>query len=161
MGSTDENFTFSLALKNGDAAYTETLSATKTTSAGTSETTTLPVSDGKYTFTLKNGESINISIPYGYTYEVSEDAKAADDGYTTEIAVNGDGAEIEDADTPTAGGDLKEATTVTFTNTKNVHAPTGLSGGSDSWMILLGAAAVFAVTSGLYGLRRKKVGAHD
>ncbi|MBS6723317.1 MAG: hypothetical protein KH268_10045 [Clostridiales bacterium] len=50
---------------------------------------------------------------------------------------------------------------IIVTNDKQVHAPTGLSGGSNSWMILLGAAAVFAVTSGLYGLRRKKVGAHD
>ena len=50
---------------------------------------------------------------------------------------------------------------ITVTNHKQINSPTGLSGGSDSWMILLGAAAVLAVSTGLYGLRRRKTGAHD
>lgn len=50
---------------------------------------------------------------------------------------------------------------ITVTNHKQINSPTGLSGGSDSWMILLGAAAVLAVSTGLYGLRRRKTGVHD
>lgn len=88
------------------------------------------------------------------------------DGYTVTVAFTDEDETTKDG-TITVGEDgyyslkVTKGLAITVTNEKEINAPTGLSGGSDSWMILLGAAAVFAVTSGLYGLRRKKVGAHD
>ena len=57
--------------------------------------------------------------------------------------------------------EVTEGLYITVTNEKQVNPPMGLSGGSNSWMILLGAAAILAVTSGGFYLKRRKTGAHD
>lgn len=88
------------------------------------------------------------------------------DGYTVTASYTDNDDSTVDG-TLTLGNDGYYSITVTkdlyitVTNTKNVNPPSGLAGGSDSWMILLGAAAVLAVTSGGFYLRRKKAGAHD
>lgn len=109
--------------------------------------------DGKKEITATIGDAITFgeTNAEGYTVTVAY----TDAEHTEPQILTGD-----DSDgyyTATVTKDMH----IIVTNDKQVHAPTGLSGGSDSWMILLGAAAVFAVTSGLYGLRRKKAGAHD
>lgn len=88
------------------------------------------------------------------------------DGYTVTASYTDNDDSTVDG-TLTLGNDGYYSITVTkdlyitVTNTKNVNPPSGLAGGSDSWMILLGAAAVLAVTSGGFYLRRKKARAHD
>lgn len=151
MGEKDKSFNFTLSLLKDNEVYTETLTVKE-------DDPLIANIEGenkdKYSFSLEDGESIAITVPYGYTYKVEE---AEESGYKTEVSVNGG----EATKTNLANGMLDKDTSLVFNNTKNVNPPSGLAGGSDSWMILLGAAAVLAVTSGGFYLRRKKAGAHD
>ncbi len=151
MGEKDKPFDFTLSLLKDGVAYEEELPVKD------GEALTVGAEgeyNGKYLFDLEDGESIAITVPYGYSYTVEEVRVS---GYETSVSV--DGAEAVSNSSST--GTLNKNISLVFNNTKNVSSPTGLSGGSDSWMILLGAAAVLAVSTGLYGLRRRKTGAHD
>lgn len=151
MGEKDKLFNFTLSLLKDNDVYTETLTVKEGNSLIAN---TEGENKDKYLFSLKDGESIVITVPYGYTYEVEETEES---GYETEVSVN-DG---EDTKTNTSSGTLDKDTSLVFNNTKNVNPPSGLAGGSDSWMILLGAAAILAVTFGGFYLRRRKNGIHD
>lgn len=115
-------------------------------------------------FSLSDGQTkIFENLAIGTTIKFKEESV---DGYTvTASHTDKDDSTVDGA--LTLGNDGYYSITVTkdlyitVTNTKNVNPPSGLAGGSDSWMILLGAAAVLAVTSGGFYLRRKKAGTHD
>ena len=148
MGETDKAFTFTLKLTKDSTAYTEDLSATKGTT-----TQTLTQDAGKYSFTLKDSESITITVPCDYQYTVAENDYSAD-GYTTYIGT-GDSKEK----TSEATGSLTEdKVDLTFTNDKDVAVPGGLQESSNSWYLLIGAAFVLAGGFGFLKLRDKKAG---
>ncbi len=115
-------------------------------------------------FSLSDGQTeIFENLTIGTTIKFKE---TDIDGYTVTASYTDKDDSTVDG-TLTLGNDGYYSITVTkdlyitVTNTKNVTPPSGLAGGSDSWMILLGAAAVLAITSGGFYLRRKKAGAHD
>ena len=74
--------------------------------------------DEKYAFTLKDAESVNITIPYGYTYEVTE-TDYHDDGYITTVTqeANTEAAAPETVDCGNpASGTLTTDAAVHFVN---------------------------------------------
>lgn len=99
MGDTNESFDFTYTVTKPDG------------------TTKDPVQ-----FALKNGEQYPITdLPQGSSVSVTETSQAAD-GYSTTVTVG---------DTTTnsneySGQNLTDDVTVTFTNIKNVTAPTGI-----------------------------------
>ena len=112
---------------------------------------------------LSNNQTKTFTATIGSTFKFKEtDAQ----GYDTTVTYTDSKNTTPQSLTDTDGDDYYTVTVtdgmyITVTNEKQVNPPMGLSGGSDSWMILLGAAAILAVTSGGFYLRRRKTGAHD
>ena len=99
MGDTNESFDFTYTVTKPDGTI-----------------------EGPVQFALKNGEKYPITdLPQGSSVSVTETSQAAN-GYSTTVTVG---------DTTTnsnkySGQNLTDDVTVTFTNTKNVTAPTGI-----------------------------------
>lgn len=152
MGDTNKDFFYTLTLKNSDGtAYTGDkgdLTATTATTGGTEKTLTADT-NGNYTFTLKHGEQLNFTLPYGCTYSVTE-ADYSTDGYKTTVGATGSaGAAVSgvtlDQTTRQASGTLTANTTVAYTNTKSAQPPTGAAPENNrAWLLATGAAAVLA-----------------
>lgn len=141
MGDKDQEFTFSYAINEGQEQ-------------------TFQLSDG-------NEQTFN-DITIGSTFKFKEtDAQGYDTTVTYTDSASATGSTPATSQTLQPDGDdyytvtVTDGMYITVTNEKQVNPPMGLSGGSDSWMILLGAAAILAVTSGGFYLRRRKTGAHD
>lgn len=142
MGDKDQEFTFSYAINEGQ----------------------------KQTFQLSddNEQTFN-AITIGSTFKFKEtDAQGYDTTVTYTDSASATGSTPATSQKTLQLGDdgyytvtVTDGMYITVTNEKQVNPPMGLSGGSDSWMILLGAAAILAVTSGGFYLRRRKTGAHD
>ncbi len=90
-GSEDSEFTFTLAVTNGDAAFTDNLAWSKTpVDEDEAATGTLAAENGLYTFTLRHGQTITIeNLPVGAGYTVTE---TNGDGYYTAYRINNNGA---------------------------------------------------------------------
>ena len=146
MGDKNKEFDFTLTLKNGDVSYApESLKYTKNDEVGT-----VTLSDGSYTFTMKDGAKITISVPAGYTYEVTE----ANGEYTATYQVGNDNQQ----DGNSATGTLVKDTTIAFTNTKNVEVPNGLNHNITPYIIMV----VLAAGAGVYFvMRRRPRGRHS
>jgi uncharacterized repeat protein (TIGR02543 family) len=136
MADSEEAFDFTLAVTSGE------------------ELTDLPEGaakneDGTYTFSLKGGESIAFTIPYGSAYTVTEN-KGTDSMYTTTVSVD-DGEPVGLTET---SGTITADTTVKFTNTFDMDVDTGVSRNMVPFVLMtlmaMAAAAVFIRT------RRKK-----
>ncbi|HEP1183195.1 TPA: pilus ancillary protein 1 [Streptococcus pyogenes] len=118
-----KEFNFEIHLKSSDG---QAISGTYPTNSGE-----LTVTDGKATFTLKDGESLIVEgLPSGYSYEITETG-ASD----YEVSVNGqnvpDGKVMKEL--------VKEDETVAFENRKDLVPPTGFTtdGGTYLWLLLL------------------------
>ena len=74
-------------------------------------------------FKLKNGEEKEFTVKYGETFTVTE-TDANTDGYTTTYKV--DGVEGEMSGGTCALENIKEGTTITFTNKKQINPPNGI-----------------------------------
>ncbi|HHK2043167.1 TPA: DUF5979 domain-containing protein, partial [Streptococcus pyogenes] len=116
-------FNFEIHLKSSDG---QAISGTYPTNSGE-----LTVTDGKATFTLKDGESLIVEgLPSGYSYEITETG-ASD----YEVSVNGqnvpNGKVMKEL--------VKEDETVAFENRKDLVPPTGFTtdGGTYLWLLLL------------------------
>lgn len=152
MGDTNKDFSYTLTLKNSDGTvYTGDkgdLTATTATTGGT-EKTLKADTNGNYTFTLKHGEQLNFTLPYGCTYSVTE-ADYSTDGYKTTVeATDSEGAAASNVTlnqtTRQATGTLTANTTVAYTNTKSAQPPTGVAPENNrAWLLATGAAAVLA-----------------
>lgn len=146
MGDTNKEFEFTLMLTKNDDAYTANLSYSKNN--GTTET--LSANNSAYTFSMKHGDSVTISIPAGYTYTVTED----NGEYTAKYKVDNG----EDKDGNSATGTLTGNTTIAFTNTKNVEVPNGLTHTITPYIIMV----VLAAGAGVYFvMRRRPRGRHS
>lgn len=120
MGDKSKSFKFELALKDeGGNVYSSDLSYTKKDNSGTVNKGVNVAENNVYAFNLTNGEEITFVIPYGYTYTVTEE----NGEYTAAVQINGNGTYKDGKLT----GKLETNTTVTFTNTKNINAPTGIT----------------------------------
>lgn len=141
MGDTNKEFEFTLTLTKDNDAYTDNLSYSKNN--GTTET--LRANNDAYTFSMKHGDSVTISIPAGYTYTVTEDSGE----YTAKYKIGANGNEVT---SNSATGTLTENTTIAFTNTKNVEVPNGLNHNITPYIIMV----VLAAGAGVYFVMRRR-----
>lgn len=149
MGDTNKAFNYTLTLKDSEGnPYTDDLTATTATTGGTKKTLTADT-NGNYSFTLKHGEQLNFTLPYGCTYSVTE-ADYSTDGYKTTVeATDGTGTAASnvtlDQTARQASGTLEANATVAYTNTKSAQPPTGAAPENNrAWLLATGAAAVLA-----------------
>ena len=120
---------------------------------------TLASREGKYNFTLKDGESIQLKVPYGYTYELTEETG---EGYKTYI---GDGNITkenyknlqESTDKKSTGTFGDNNTSVTFVNEKNIVPPTGVNNTMTAWFLMTGATLILGVIFFLFNIRSKRL----
>lgn len=115
MGDKNREFEFTLSLTKDDEAYTADIRKI----TGDSETKVSANEDGKYTFTLKHNESIQLKIPHGCEYTITE---ATVFGYETKVQIDDGTAENTNEVTDILDNDSK----VIFTNTKDTLIPTGV-----------------------------------
>ncbi|HEP1256064.1 TPA: pilus ancillary protein 1 [Streptococcus pyogenes] len=134
-----KEFNFEIHLKSSDG---QAISGTYPTNSGE-----LTVTDGKATFTLKDGESLIVEgLPSGYSYEITETG-ASD----YEVSVNGqnvpDGKVMKEL--------VKEDETVAFENRKDLVPPTGLTtdGAIYLWLLLLVPLGLWVWLFGRKGLK--------
>ncbi len=141
MGDKDKDFTFTLSLEKNGSAYTEAIAYTKgeTTEALTAE-------NGEYSFTLRHGESIVLTLPYGCEYTVTE----ANGNYDVTITPEG-GTPIE---SHVLTGTLTADTQATFLNELDVNTPTGLFRTMAPYVIMTGTALGAIL---LFILRRRRL----
>ncbi|HER5545063.1 pilus ancillary protein 1 [Streptococcus pyogenes] len=134
-----KEFNFEIHLKSSDG---QAISGTYPTNSGE-----LTVTDGKATFTLKDGESLIVEgLPSGYSYEITETG-ASD----YEVSVNGKNA----PDGKATKASVKEDETVAFENRKDLVPPTGLTtdGAIYLWLLLLVPLGLWVWLIGRKGLK--------
>ncbi|MGT0974169.1 pilus ancillary protein 1 [Streptococcus pyogenes] len=134
-----KEFNFEIHLKSSDG---QAISGTYPTNSGE-----LTVTDGKATFTLKDGESLIVEgLPSGYSYEITETG-ASD----YEVSVNGKNA----PDGKATKASVKEDETVAFENRKDLVPPTGLTtdGAIYLWLLLLVPLGLWVWLFGRKGLK--------
>ncbi|HHJ9442110.1 TPA: DUF5979 domain-containing protein, partial [Streptococcus pyogenes] len=134
-----KEFNFEIHLKSSDG---QAISGTYPTNSGE-----LTVTDGKATFTLKDGESLIVEgLPSGYSYEITETG-ASD----YEVSVNGKNA----PDGKATKASVKEDETVAFENRKDLVPPTGLTtdGAIYLWLLLLVPLGLLVWLIGRKGLK--------
>ncbi len=141
MGDHSKYFAINVTL-TGEAGKTYAASYTVTGGSkltdGTTDAATASISvDGQsHTFYLKHGDTLTIhNLPYGVTYEVTEENYTGD-GYTTTHAFSDDAKKIDTA-----------SDTVTVTNNKEATVDTGIVLDSLPYVLLLvlsiGGAVLF------------------
>ncbi|HHJ8623318.1 TPA: DUF5979 domain-containing protein, partial [Streptococcus pyogenes] len=134
-----KEFNFEIHLKSSDG---QAISGTYPTNSGE-----LTVTDGKATFTLKDGESLIVEgLPSGYSYEITETG-ASD----YEVSVNGKNA----PDGKATKASVKEDETVAFENRKDLVPPTSLTtdGAIYLWLLLLVPLGLWVWLIGRKGLK--------
>lgn len=138
LGDKTKQFTFTMNLNTLSALETPgtTYTGTITRANGSLATdTSFELSAASNTFTLADGESLVFDhLPVGTIYTVAETNYAAD-GYSTtvEAMVNGQNTAVS----PTNAVIGEDTNRVTFTNTKNNPAPTGILVNNLPFIILI------------------------
>lgn len=143
FGDTSKDFSFKLTDASGTAI------ANAKAAEGTSEDVNL-APDGS--FTLKNGQSLVVELPYGATYQVVENdpTKGTNDTvpYTTSINVSDNGA-TTDANARKASspeGGITKDTTITYTNKRDVTPDVGVDLGSGApYVAVVGGIGIAGV----------------
>lgn len=146
FGDTSKAFSFKLTDASSNAIANVT---TVTGDNGTSDGVSLG-NDGA--FTLKNGQSLVVELPYGATYQVVENdpTKGTNDTvpYTTSINVSGNGA-TTDANARKASspeGGITKDTTITYTNSRTVKPEVGVDLGSGApYVAVIGGIGIAGV----------------
>ena len=139
MGDRDKQFTFQIQLKKSDGSI---LTGEYDFTGGTVAEITGAVAPnggsltlnekGEATFTLSHGQTITIQgLPVGTEYTITE-PDAQEDGYT--VTPKGDVTCYLDGH---CVGNLKQETTVTFTNEKATAVPTGIRFDALPWLLAL------------------------
>lgn len=148
MGDTTKPFSFSLSLTKNNKAYDGEVKG----KIGNATESALTKSGGNYTFDLTNGQSIAITVPYGYTAVVKETSTG--EGYSTTATLGG--TTVDNAATNGVSAEMTDNRTVVYTNTRNIVAPTGITTDTTPYavMILTGVLALGAGAT--LTLRRKR-----
>ncbi len=145
FGDRSQSFGFRLNLKDASGNAITNLAATeKGLEGGT---------DGKYTFSLTNGKSVSITVPYGTNYTVVEDdlnkgiENRDPDYYHTTVAVNKGGSGDASNDERKAWSDKMTANTeVTYTNSRTVNPDVGVDLGSGApYVAVIGGIGIAGV----------------
>ena len=162
MGNTEEPFKFTLTLTNSDGSeYKDKIENDKLT----------PVSgkDNQYTFTLKNGETLDIVLPYGVQAKVEETTSeytvsyrcfdssmlVTEPGNAPELPAFTDFADGEESSISVG---MDRDRTMDFQNKLEiVTPPTGLNNNNTPYrlMLTLSAFAGLALVGGLLAQRRR------
>lgn len=148
MSEKRKEFAFSITLKdaNGDAYE---LSDEEIKDVGFS--TKGEDQKGVYTFTLKDGESKEFSLPYGCKYTISEEDYSSS-GYKTYIGEKKE----ENQKRTTEEETLTQKTEINFLNKKEVIPPTGVETTMTAWLLMTGVTLLLGAVFLLFGIRRKR-----
>ena len=151
MPEKDKEFHFSMQFIKNNRKWTKELKQTGDK--------TLASQKEKYNFTLKDGESIQLKVPYGYTYELTEETA---EGYKTYIGGGNVTKENyknlqESTDKKSTGTFGGNDTSVTFVNEKNIVPPTGVNNTMTAWFLMTGATLILGAVFFLFEVRRKRL----
>ena len=147
MSEKRKEFAFSITLKDANGAAYE-LSDEEIKDVGFSTKGEGP--KGVYTFTLKDGESKEFSLPYGCKYTISEEDYSSS-GYKTYI-----GEKKEENQKRTTEETLTQKTEINFLNKKEVIPPTGVETTMTVWLLMTGVTLLLGAVFLLFGIRRKR-----
>jgi hypothetical protein len=143
FGDTSKAFSFKLTVKDASGNEITNVTPDKDTSDG------VILKDGS--FELKNGQKLVVELPYGASYKVVEnEPKGTNDtvDYTTTIDAVGD-ATIDKDTSRTASspeGGIKQKTTITYTNKRDVTPDVGVDLGSGApYAAIFGGAGLAGV----------------
>lgn len=148
MSEKRKEFAFSITLKDANGAAYE-LSDEEIKDVGFS--TKGEDQKGVYTFTLKDGESKEFSLPYGCKYTISEEDYSSS-GYKTYIGEKKE----ENQKRATEEETLTQKTEINFLNKKEVIPPTGVETTMTAWLLMTGVTLLLGAVFLLFGIRRKR-----
>lgn len=148
MSEKRKEFAFSITLKDANGAAYE-LSDEEIKDVGFS--TKGENQKGVYTFTLKDGESKEFSLPYGCKYTISEEDYSSS-GYKTYIGEKKE----ENQKRTTEEETLTQKTEINFLNKKEVIPPTGVETTMTAWLLMRGVTLLLGAVFLLFGIRRKR-----
>ena len=148
MSEKRKEFAFSITLKDANGAAYE-LSDEEIKDVGFS--TKGEDQKGEYTFTLKDGESKEFSLPYGCKYTISEEDYSSS-GYKTYIGEKKE----ENQKRTTEEETLTQKTEINFLNKKEVIPPTGVETTMTAWLLMTGVTLLLGAVFLLFGIRRKR-----
>lgn len=148
MSEKRKEFAFSITLKDANGAVYE-LSDEEIKDVGFS--TKGEGQKGVYTFTLKDGESKEFSLPYGCKYTISEEDYSSS-GYKTYIGEKKE----ENQKRTTEEETLTQKTEINFFNKKEVIPPTGVETTMTAWLLMTGVTLLLGAVFLLFGIRRKR-----
>lgn len=148
MSEKRKEFAFSITLKDANGAAYE-LSDEEIKDVGFS--TKGEDQKGVYTFTLKDGESKEFSLPYGCKYTISEEDYSSS-GYKTYIGEKKE----ENQKRTTEEETLTQKTEINFLNKKEVIPPTGVETTMIAWLLMTGVTLLLGAVFLLFGIRRKR-----
>lgn len=148
MSEKRKEFAFSITLKDANGAAYE-LSDEEIKDVGFS--TKGEDQKGVYTFTLKDGESKEFSLPYGCKYTISEEDYSSS-GYKTYIGEKKE----ENQKRTTEEETLTQKTEINFLNKKEVIQPTGVETTMTAWLLMTGVTLLLGAVFLLFGIRRKR-----
>lgn len=148
MSEKRKEFAFSITLKDANGTAYE-LSDEEIKDVGFS--TKGEDQKGVYTFTLKDGESKEFSLPYGCKYTISEEDYSSS-GYKTYIGEKKE----ENQKRATEEETLTQKTEINFLNKKEVIPPTGVETTMTVWLLMTGVTFLLGAVFLLFGIRRKR-----
>lgn len=148
MSEKRKEFAFSITLKDANGAAYE-LSDEEIKDVGFS--TKGEDQKGVYTFTLKDGESKEFSLPYGCKYTISEEDYSSS-RYKTYIGEKKE----ENQKRTTEEETLTQKTEINFLNKKEVIPPTGVETTMTAWLLMTGVTLLLGAVFLLFGIRRKR-----
>ena len=148
MSEKRKEFAFSITLKDANGAVYE-LSDEEIKDIGFSIKG--EGQKGVYTFTLKDGESKEFSLPYGCKYTISEEDYSSS-GYKTYIGEKKE----ENQKRTTEEETLTQKTEINFLNKKEVIPPTGVETTMTAWLLMTGVTLLLGAVFLLFGIRRKR-----
>lgn len=148
MSEKRKEFAFSITLKDANGAAYE-LSDEEIKDVGFS--TKGEDQKGVYTFTLKDGESKEFSLPYGCKYTISEEDYSSS-GYKTYIGEKKE----ENQKRTTEEETLTQKTEINFFNKKEVIPPTGVETTMTARLLMTGVTFLLGAVFLLFGIRRKR-----
>ena len=148
MSEKRKEFAFSITLKDANgAAYELSDEEIKDVAFSTKGED----QKGVYTFTLKDGESKEFSLPYGCKYTISEEDYSSS-GYKTYIGEKKE----ENQKRMTEEETLTQKTEINFLNKKEVIPPTGVETTMTAWLLMTGVTLLLGAVFLLFGIRRKR-----
>ena len=133
LGDQNKYFDFTVKLTPADSETDYPESFAVSGSSYGENPTTIDFDENGYTFKIRHGETLNIELPNGVGYEITE-AKVGD--YTT--TVNGE-------DTNSASGTINGDVTQAFVNTKGAQIDTGITTDNLPYIVLMGIVVLAGV----------------